>query len=91
MSNRDIFAELVEGFESLAAEREGEKKHFWLVYYSHKDRGVHTEGHLVLSTKHSYFNQANMKHVMGDVPVGALIVSVNHLGEMTEEEWRGEE
>ena len=28
MSNRDIFAELVEGFESLAAEREGEKKHF---------------------------------------------------------------
>lgn len=48
------------------------------------------EGHVVVSTKHSYFNQANMNRVREGIPEGALIVSVNHLGEMTEEEWNGE-
>ena len=67
-----------------------EKKHYWLVYYSHKDKSVHTEGHLVLLTKNNYFNQDNMNRVREGIPKDALIVSINHLGEMTEEEWEGE-
>lgn len=69
-----------------------EKKHHWLVaYITYNEYGGSVYGHVTLRTSSNYFNTDSMKEAQQHISKGSAFLSVSYLGEMTEEEWKGEE
>ena len=69
-----------------------EKKHHWLVSYISNDKYVGSAyGSITVWTRGNYFNNDARKAAQQHIPENHALISVSYLGEMTDEEMKGEE
>lgn len=69
-----------------------EKKHYWLVsYIGSGKQGGSVHGSLTYWSSNKYFSSKSQQQAQANIPENCVFVSVSYLGEMTEQEWKGEE